>query len=650
MAPTNDEDDHIGYGAAILRGSADRSSFAYDSKMPVTVLNAIPGSLARFLESRGMGSTLAEKLRDIRVARCATVFAAFGLCLLVYFYAASLYGRTAGLFAQLLFVLSPNIGAHSALATTDLYAACGFVLFLYCLHRFLERPSSSRAAMAAAALALAQLTKFAAICLYPVLVLVLLALAFSRKLGWHSIIQLLAFHAFFFLAFVNAGFLFDRTLTPLEKYEFRGATFQALARIPGLRAIPLPVPYPYIQGFDMMKFGNDTGDGNIMLLGEVRGKKQARSGGFPSYYLVCYALKEPLGMQLLLLLAIFWIVRHRRWGDFLAAEFPLLASAGLLTLWLSLASRTQIGIRHILPALAVFVILSGAAFAGWEQFGPRRRLLLTACLLYVAVSVGSYFPHLIPYFNEMVADRKMAYRYLADSNLDWGQDRWVVDAFHKKNGEVRLNPERPVLGSILVSANVMAGIGPYGVDYWVRRLGLMPVAHVGYGHLLFRVTPERCGTCLSAPPGAIAVTGATPRRGAAPAGTSQALTFTLTDSRGTADLAVVDVLINNRVDGRNACYLAYVPSSDTLVLVNDAGDAGGPHAGAMALNRPAGSIQNSQCIVSSAIVNSAGSTLTMTLNVRFQASFKGNRTVYASAQDHAGATTGWQAVATWMVE
>ena len=29
-------------------------------------------------------------------------------------------------------------------------------------------------------------------------------------------------------------------------------------------------------------------------------------------------------------------------------------------------------------------------------------------------------PH-IPYFNELLTDRKMAYHLLADSNLDWGQ-------------------------------------------------------------------------------------------------------------------------------------------------------------------------------------------------------------------------------------
>jgi hypothetical protein len=640
---TNDEEDHIRYGAAILRGVADRSSFSYDSKMPVSALNALPGALA---------------LRNAGAARCATVLAAFGLCLLVYFYAKSLYGTAAGLAAQLLFVLAPNIGAHSALATTDLYAACGFVLTLYYLRRFLLLPTSRRAAMAAAMLALAQLTKFAALCLYPAIVLALGTVALAERLGWQdryrlsarAILQFAAFHLVFFLIFVNAAFLLDRPFTPLAKHDFRTPGFQALQRIPVLRAIPLPVPYPYVQGFDMMSYANDNGDGNIMLLGELRGKKQAVSSGFHTYYLVCYALKEPLGMQLLFLLAIAWIVRYRRFEDVLAGELPLLASAGLLILWLSLFSRTQMGIRHILPALVMFVILSGAAFAGWHQFRLPRKILLVGCLLYVAISVGSYYPHLIPYFNEIVHDRKMAYRYLADSNLDWGQDSPLIDAFLQENPDVRLNPGAPVAGRILVSANFAAGIGPEGANYWVRRLGVLPVAHVGYGHLLFLVP---AGVALPSEPARVArsaSTTATPRQGAAPAGTSQAFTFTVTDTQGTNNLTILDVLINNTLEPRHACYLAYLPANKRLVLVNDAGDAGGPFAGSTTPNGATGNIQNSQCIITSATVNTTPNALSITLDIQFKKSFAGSRVVYASAQDNTEKSTGWQAVASWTVQ
>jgi len=155
------------------------------------------------------------------------------------------------------------------------------------------------------------------------------------------------------------------------------------------------------------------------------------------------------------------------------------------------------------------------------------------------------------------------------------------------------------------------------------------------------------------PAGTIAVVSLTPARGAAVSGTAQAFIATLTDSMGTGDFGVVNVLVNNFIDGRNACYLAYVAASNSLLLVDDGGDAGGPFAGSMVLNGGAAVIQNSQCSVngpgSSAVKN--GNTLTLTLNVTFKAPFAGNRIVWVAGRDAAGGNnTDWQAMATTSVQ
>jgi hypothetical protein len=188
---------------------------------------------------------------------------------------------------------------------------------------------------------------------------------------------------------------------------------------------------------------------------------------------------------LLLLLALFGTLRKDRGVEFIAGQWPLLVTAATFLLMLSLFSNTQIGIRHILPVVAIFVVLSAGAFASWAELSLRRRVLLGMCVLWSAVSVATYYPHMIPYFNEIVTDRRLAYRYLADSNLDWQQDQWVVDRFLQANPDVVLNPPRPVAGRVLVSANLMAGVFPRTADYWMRTRGAMPVAHVGYAHLLF---------------------------------------------------------------------------------------------------------------------------------------------------------------------
>jgi len=125
-----------------------------------------------------------------------------------------------------------------------------------------------------------------------------------------------------------------------------------------------------------------------------------------------------------------------------------------------------------------------------------------------------------------------------------------------------------------------------------------------------------------------------------------AFTFSFSDTKGFQDLGVVNILMNNYIDGRHACYLAYSQPGNTLYLVDDAGDGGGPFAGSAVLNA-AGSIQNSQCVVSwgAAPVAAGGNGLTLALNIGFTAAFGGNRIFYLAARDVNNLNnTDWQAM------
>jgi hypothetical protein len=139
-----------------------------------------------------------------------------------------------------------------------------------------------------------------------------------------------------------------------------------------------------------------------------------------------------------------------------------------------------------------------------------------------------------------------------------------------------------------------------------------------------------------------------PRSGS---GFSQTFTLAFTDKRGWQDLTVVDVLINDALDGRHACYLAFVPAganSGSLFLVDDAGDAGGPYSGMVLPGY--GSVENSQCGVSGAgaSVGAAGDNLTLILPVTFKAGFAGRKVVYLAALSGT-ANSGWQPLGTWQV-
>jgi hypothetical protein len=134
-------------------------------------------------------------------------------------------------------------------------------------------------------------------------------------------------------------------------------------------------------------------------------------------------------------------------------------------------------------------------------------------------------------------------------------------------------------------------------------------------------------------------------------GLTQTFTFTFGDPNGFADLSVLDILVNNYLDGIGACYMALAPAGATsgyLYLVNDAGD--GYASGTPMLLPSSSTLGNSQCTINgtSSSVSASGDTLTLTLNVTFISGFAGNKVFYMAARS-ATQNSGWQALGTWNV-
>ena len=130
-------------------------------------------------------------------------------------------------------------------------------------------------------------------------------------------------------------------------------------------------------------------------------------------------------------------------------------------------------------------------------------------------------------------------------------------------------------------------------------------------------------------------------------GASQVYSFTFTDPDGWQDIGIVNILINNFLNGQQSCYLAYSRPSNRLYLVNDGGNGLLP---SITLGT-AESVSNSQCSIygagSSAI--GSGNTLVLNLNIGYQSSFAGNRITYVAARDMAEHNSGWHAMGVWNV-
>ena len=500
-SPTEDEFLHYQYGVHVLQFHPDhRYNGFYDSQMPVSALNAAFDEIADHLSRHPSVPSKDGGPRHYRSARVPTILAALLLTVVVFFWSRDLYGDSAALAASVLCMLSPNLMAHGTLVTTDMYQALGFMAALYFLRRFLLDPTTGRAIISGLVLALAQLTKTFTVALY-LIAIVFLAIAALRPplRGSFTPKRLLVFATAVVASFVfvlNVAYCFDRSFMSLGSYKFETKVFSSLQQTSFARHMPVPVPYPYLQGMDMTKFSEQTGRsyGDIYLLGEVRNPLAAGFRPFKSYYVVAWFFKEPIGLQILFFGGLFWIARRRKLDEFLFGEGLLLSAAMFLVVWLSLFSAAQIGIRHVLPALAAEVVIASASFTNFQAKAWPAKALLCLLVAWIAVSVARYYPQMIPYMNEWVRDPRYAWKIIADSNLDWGQDFAIVNSFVKDNPDVQVDPITPAPGRVLVRANRLTGVNRWDKSCVFLSKNYQPVAQVGYGHFLFLIPPKTSAT------------------------------------------------------------------------------------------------------------------------------------------------------------
>jgi hypothetical protein len=150
----------------------------------------------------------------------------------------------------------------------------------------------------------------------------------------------------------------------------------------------------------------------VFLLGEVRPR------AFWYYFPVALSIKMTLtALALPLAVAAIRPRALRNWA----------VAAALVLLLFSLNSRVQIGVRMLLPMVALGLVGVAAAVAvACRELGPgwRQRLLASCAAAGVlwTVSVSALvWPHGLCYANELWGGTGTGYLYLSDSNYDWGQ-------------------------------------------------------------------------------------------------------------------------------------------------------------------------------------------------------------------------------------
>lgn len=138
-----------------------------------------------------------------------------------------LYGGWSGLLALTLWGLSPYVLGHGATMMADAHASSIALGAGYCFWRWLKQPDWLHAFVVGIALGLAELCKFTLLIFYPLLpaLWVVYRLPDWRwgTMSWRRCLRqgaMLLSILLLSVYIINCGYLFDGTLTPLEKFRF----------------------------------------------------------------------------------------------------------------------------------------------------------------------------------------------------------------------------------------------------------------------------------------------------------------------------------------------------------------------------------------------------------------------------------------------
>jgi hypothetical protein len=329
--------------------------------------------------------------------------------LLIWRWGRTFAGPFAAILAAAIFAFEPSALGHGALVKNDVAAAMGYLAFWYAAWRYWQAPSWKTVAWLAAAALLGVLAKLSLIILAgigPIILLIRQWRRFPQHFALFAIIL--------YLGLCTAYQWNVRLLHPVEiVHKWADPKIPWLFTAVGQIFQWLPVPAYFWQGCVGLFWGAADRP-PIYLLGVVRHTAD------PLYFLIALAVKVPVGYQLLFLAAAIYTIKKRD-----ALTFFLLFPP-VLYIVLASFSGLQLGVRLVLPALPFAALMAARAAQEYHK------------LALIAVALGAvesliYYPHGIAFFNVLAGGPSNGLHYLADSNLDWGQDLPLLREWATKN-------------------------------------------------------------------------------------------------------------------------------------------------------------------------------------------------------------------------
>jgi len=371
------------------------------------------------------------------------------------------FGNEVSLLVLTIFSFSPEFLAHGRLVTTDVGATFGVVISTYFWLIFLKNPSKKNIVLTGLIFGLALLFKFSLVLLVPFFGIITIIYAALKK---ESILKYLSLA--FLIGIIGIIFVI------LPVYQFHILNYPPEKQLSDTRFILESSPIgplknlciwmadkPLIRALDHYLLGllmatQRTAFGNTVYFMDM-----ISTSGWWYYFPIVYFLKVPLAFHILTLIALgfllfsiekpFWVETKKMKEEWILKHFTEFSMVVFLVIyWVtSISGKLNIGIRHILPVFPfTYILVSLGLNFGLNKIKTskfkRAGVYLTIILVifYISSSLNSY-PYFLSYFNEIAGGSENGYKFVVDSNYDWGQDLKRLKKFveEKKIAKIKVD-------------------------------------------------------------------------------------------------------------------------------------------------------------------------------------------------------------------
>lgn len=407
----------------------------------------------------------------------------------IFKFAKNFFSPRIALLTLFLFLFSPTILAHSRYVTTDIAAGFGFFTAIFYFLKFLKEPNGKNLLIAGVFFGIAQLFKFSLILLIPFFIFILIFWIlvknthekFTKPFYIFSTFLILIIGYLFIVFPVYQFHILNYPAAPqnieqkniilsvescdeIDKSVILASQFRDTAcQLKKHEGSPLLKDYviwasdkPVLRAFSQYALGVMMSSSRFSEKGLNYFFGKVSYGSHKAYFPASYLIKEPFPLHILSLIAVFILLQSAR-SFRIKEHFTEIVLLVFVVLYLSISisANLNIGIRHIIPIYPfIFLLISATIMRRLEalpkfDFTPDLSIIkkififyFHKFLKYIAVfflllwylsSSVSVFPNFLTYFNEFAGGHENGYKYLSDSNLDWGQSLKQLSIFTEKN-------------------------------------------------------------------------------------------------------------------------------------------------------------------------------------------------------------------------